>query len=289
MSARLVGKPVPLPGVGVDLDVGEGGAWVVTTRLDAGGAAVGRGTLLHVDLHSHRVLARVPVGRDPRGVAVGEGGVWVTNAKDGTVSRVDPAAGRVTATVPVRNEPGRVLVGPGGVWVQTELLKAPLYRIDPSTNRVTGTLHVGLENVGPDAVWVIGPWAPNGGLRRIDPITLRPLGPTLGFDILPASVSVAGPELWVGKYFYYCELHNPIPEGPPIVSFAWFEVDPTTLRALSGPVFVGPGAGTPVFAGGALWIAPEAGGEVIKIDLATAGRVRPSPTLGLPSPATPAA
>jgi hypothetical protein len=287
LSARIVGRPIPLPGVGVDLDVGEGGVWVVTTRLDAGGAAVGRGTLLRVDQDSHRVLSRVLVGRGPRGVAVGQDGVWVTNAKDGTVSRVEPSAGRVIATVPVANEPGRVLAGAGGVWVQTELGRA--HRIDPSTDRVTGILHVGLENVGADAVWVIGPWAPNGGLRRIDPTTLRPVGPTLGFDILPASVGVAGPELWVGKYFYYCELHNPIPEGPPIVSFAWFRVDSTTLRTLSGPVFVGHDPETPVFEGGAFWIAPEAGNDVIRIDLAAAGRVRPTATPGLHSPAIPTA
>ncbi len=288
-TGRIVGRPVPLPGVGVDLDVGEGGVWVATTREDAAGAAIGRGILLRVDRRSHRVLARLLVGHGPRGVAAGEGAVWVTNAKDNTLVRVDPAAGRVIATVPVGNEPGLVLAGAGGVWVQTELLEAPLHRIDPSTNRISGTLHVGLANVGPDAVCVIGPWAPNGGLRRIDPTTLSPVGPTLGFDILPASVGVAGPQLWVGRYFYYCELHNPIPEGPPIVSFAWFRVDPTTLRALSGPVFVGHDPGTPVFAGGAFWIAPEVGNDVIKIDLTEAGRVRPRATPDLPSPATPVA
>jgi hypothetical protein len=277
-TGRIVGRPIPFWGAGIDLDVGEGGVWVVTSR----------GLLLEVDPDSHRVLHRILVGHGSQGVAAGEGAVWVTNASEGSVARIDPMAARVVATVRVGNGPARVLAGAGGVWVQTEVQNAPLYRIDPTTDRVTGKLDVLLENLGLHAVWVTGPWAPNGGLRRIDPNTLLPLGPTLGFDITPASVGVAGKELWVGRFFYYCKLHNPIPEGPPIVSFAWFRVDPATLQPLSGPVFVGD-PGIPVFVGGAFWIAPEYGGnDVIQVDLAEAGRVRPRPTPGLPSPATPA-
>lgn len=286
-SGRVVGRTVRFRGVGANVDVGQGAVWV-TTRVGAGGATAGRASLVRVDPDSHHVAARVPVGPGTRGVAVGEDGVWVTNPDEGTVSRIDPSTHRVVATVSIGNRPALILAGAGAVWVRTELGEVALHRIDPSTNRVTSTVEVALANVGPDAVWVIGPWAPNGALRRLDPTTLRPVGPALGFDILPASVGIAGRMLWVGKYFYYCELHYPIPEGPPIVSFAWFRVDPVTLRALSGPVFVGDYANTPVFGHGAFWVAPGVGGEVIRIDLSSAAQVRPTPTPGLLSPATPA-
>jgi YVTN family beta-propeller protein len=224
-------------------------------------------------------------------VAVGEGGVWLTNADAGSVTRIDPTTGHVVATVQVGNEPERVLAGAGSVWVQTKLGLPALYRIDPTTDRITRKIDIVLEGLGPHAVWVTGGGTPYWGLHRIDANTLRPLGPTLGFDSGPVSVGVNGKALWVGKSFYYCELHNPIPEGPPIVSFAWFRVDPATLQPLSRPVYVGAGGlGMPVFAGGALWIVPEYGGSrgVITIDLAEASSVRARPTPGLPSPAIPA-
>jgi YVTN family beta-propeller protein len=58
----------------------------------------------------------IRVGRIPQGVAVGEGAVWVANARDGTVSRVDPETLDVE-TIEVGGRPEDVAVGEGGVWV----------------------------------------------------------------------------------------------------------------------------------------------------------------------------
>ena len=50
-------------------------------------------------------------------VAVGEGSVWVVNAKDGTVSRIDPRTNDVAAPIRVGGSPRDVAVGSGRIWV----------------------------------------------------------------------------------------------------------------------------------------------------------------------------
>ncbi len=276
-ASRIVGRTVPIGGAVVGLDVDKGAVWALTFQ----------GLLVQIDARSHRRVSRFHLRSGASDLAVGQGAVWVTNADDGTVSRVDPNTGRVSDTVRVPYQPWLVEVGSGAVWVQTRLLKAPLYRIDPATGKVTNHLDVQLAALSPHAVWV---WVPGPeGLRRIDPMTVHPEGPTLGSNNQPEWVGIAGPDVWVGKYFFDCPRET---EGPVAGSFAWFRVDPTTLRALSGPVFVDSGPGPfahPVFSGGSFWIEPAVGRGILRIDLRRAGAVAPTPTPGLPSPATPSA
>ena len=79
----------------------------------------------------------VPVGDDPREVAVGDGALWVSNAADDTVSRVDADTNEVSFTVRVSGAPGDLAVGGSGeVWVAGPELGA-VQRIDPVTNATT--------------------------------------------------------------------------------------------------------------------------------------------------------
>jgi hypothetical protein len=148
-------------------------------------------------------------------------------------------------------------------------------RIDPTTGRLTGDIEGSLANVTPDAVWVVANGPPNGRVLRISPTTLRRIGPILGLEILPAVVGVAGREVWVGKYFQYCDPRNHSRSALATpTSVGWFRVDPATLRALSSPVHIGPYLSTPAFAAGAFWITSDGGDDLIRIDLAVAARAR---------------
>jgi hypothetical protein len=100
-----------------------------------------RGQILKIDLETHRVTARIPVGGDAR-VATGSTAVWAL-AGDLTYSgdqgpvkllRIDPHSNRVVARIPMRTPSGE---GFGPLDLQVER----------------------------DAVWVVG-W---GGALRIDP------------------------------------------------------------------------------------------------------------------------
>ena len=72
---------------------------------------------------ARRVVRAIPVGREPMGVTVGAGAVWVANAIDGTISKVDPRTGR-TVTMAVGGSPIDVSVGDGSVWVAADASSA---------------------------------------------------------------------------------------------------------------------------------------------------------------------
>jgi serine/threonine-protein kinase len=89
------------------LDVASDALWIV----DAAGDAVVR-----FHSRSRDVEARVPVGPEPRAVAIGAGGVWVASG-DGTVTRIDTETNEVLATITVGGEPVAVAVVGDVVWV----------------------------------------------------------------------------------------------------------------------------------------------------------------------------
>ena len=271
-TGKIRGAPVKLPVHAGPLDVGTDAVWVTSFTP----TKTPRGTLFRVDPAAHRIVSQLPLERAASSVSVGEGGVWVAIPDANMVVRIDPTGRRVVTRVPVEDGPDLVLARGGAVWVSNRYASAALHRIDPSTGRRTGDMEGRLANVGPDAVWVIGSGAPNGRLLRIDPTAVRPVGPALGLDILPATVGIAGRDVWVGRYFSYCDPRISGPYGFAALSVGWFRVDPSTMKPLSGPVHVGGNTKTPAFASGAFWIAPDDGKEVIRIDLATAGEVRPA-------------
>ena len=86
--------------------LGGGSVWVTSTPLAA---------VLRVDTATKRVSARISVGNEPAGLAVGAGAVWVADSTDNTVSRIVPAgAGAVTDTIPLGNGPGPIAAGESG-------------------------------------------------------------------------------------------------------------------------------------------------------------------------------
>ena len=68
-------------------------------------------------LDTNAVIATIPVGHEPFGIAAGDGAVWVANRTDFTVSRIDPRTNRVVATIRIGNRPQGIAAGQGAVWV----------------------------------------------------------------------------------------------------------------------------------------------------------------------------
>ena len=93
-------------------------------------------SLVAVDPGSNRVVATVPVGVSPRGMAVGRDTIWVGNATDGTVSRVDTSSMKVTQTIGIGAQATELVIARGAVWVSTGLDNA-LIELDARTG---GTL-----------------------------------------------------------------------------------------------------------------------------------------------------
>ena len=108
---------------------GAGAVWQTDYEHDA---------LLRIDPVTGKVVASIPVGLQPLGVAVTAGAVWVADEHSGAVTRVDPATNRVVATIPI-GPPGPagpqiMTAGPGGVWVDVPNM-GEVVRIDAATNR----------------------------------------------------------------------------------------------------------------------------------------------------------
>ena len=165
------------PGFVFDGTFGAGALWV----------SGGNDTITRIDPATNAVVATIAVGSGFRHeIAVGAGGVWVTNPDDNTVSRIDPATNSVVATIGSAGFfPIGVTTTTGAVWVGNhhanpadENSTGSVARIDPGTNQVVSLIPVGAPTFtgGPGGmasagglVWV---GVPNiGGVVAIDPAT----------------------------------------------------------------------------------------------------------------------
>jgi len=102
--------------------------------------AAGGDGVLRIDPATNTVLARVPV--EAAGwTAASDDAVWVTSPTG--LVRIDPATNTVAATIPIRVPAlGDPAVVGGLVWVP-EIRQNAVAQVDPSTNRVSGTVKVG--------------------------------------------------------------------------------------------------------------------------------------------------
>jgi YVTN family beta-propeller protein len=104
------------------LTVGDGAVWVANrfTRNGLNFTSGKRGTVSRIDPETNAVVATIPVGHEPFGIAADGGAVWVANRTDFTVSRIDPRTNAVTVTIALGNRPAGVAAGDGAVWVTVE-------------------------------------------------------------------------------------------------------------------------------------------------------------------------
>ncbi len=109
----------------VKLLVGAGAVWV-TNSTDR--------TISRIDLKTNNVVATIPIGWEPNGVAAERGVVWVTSADNGIVLKIDPQTNQVIGKpIRVGSGPLFLAIGEGAVWV-TNRFSETLSRIDLSAS-----------------------------------------------------------------------------------------------------------------------------------------------------------
>ncbi len=171
-----------------------------------GGASPARASVLPdsvaaVDARSGRVVADVPVGGRPVGLAVGAGGVWVANGDDGTLLHVDPGSHRVVKTIGLGADVDSVAVGFGSVWVAGGNDET-LIRVDPERDAVEAVLRFGESDpLHPRPVFFVATgeraiWITRGRrLLGVDPATSDVVAdvriPT------PIDLAAGGGDVWV--------------------------------------------------------------------------------------------
>jgi YVTN family beta-propeller protein len=162
----------------------EGGITGNPTGLAVGGGFVWvsnglvAGTVIKID-PTTQATTSIDVGTGAKGVAFGEGALWVANDKDNTLSRIDPASGEIEvvefaefAEGGQETGPAAVTVGAGSVWVSNSLGQS-VWRVDPAdltADPVRISLlegNPGSLTFGEGAVWVTDP--EEDAIVRINP------------------------------------------------------------------------------------------------------------------------
>ncbi len=93
------------------------------------------------------VIATIPVGDHPWGIAINGGRVYVTNYYEDSVSVIDLATDTVTATIPVGDYPLSIAISDGKAYV-ANYLDSSVSVIDIATNTVIDTIAVGANAHG---------------------------------------------------------------------------------------------------------------------------------------------
>jgi YVTN family beta-propeller protein len=172
-------------------------AAVLVTR-GGGSVVVAANSLVAIDPRTNELASSLQLDAGIGALAVGEGAVWVANARDRAVERVDPDRNEVVKTIGLGIGPDVVAVGEDAVWAAEADFSQPsagfatLTRIDPKANEPRSTVKInppsswgawGGEPVvaaGGGAVWVgnhHGPW-----VYRLDPHTLAVVTRVAGVD-----------------------------------------------------------------------------------------------------------
>jgi class 3 adenylate cyclase/streptogramin lyase len=151
-----------------------------------------------------KVVAPIPTGTLPSGVAFGSGSVWVANKGDQTLSQIDPFTKAVVKTIPLGGlTPDAVAAVPGAVWVFNGV-SGTLLRIDPDVGTVAQKIHAtgslspagggGGVAVGGGAVWAV---SSSSTLVRIDSSTGHTVRDFAGRN--PQGLAFGAGALWVAN------------------------------------------------------------------------------------------
>lgn len=159
-----------------------------------------------INTSSNSVVASIPVGSQPSGVASSPDGtrVYVMNAGDNTISVIDTAADTVIATIALGgtaiNGPELIAVTPDGNWLYVATLQGSVYVVSTSANRVVATISVPDADavvITPDGARAYVQTVSTGGVSVIDTATnavfasiLTPSNESTGIAVAPGGAYV---------------------------------------------------------------------------------------------------
>jgi streptogramin lyase len=181
---------IRLPPTPVVITVAYGQVWVGEPR--AGPAVVFR-----INPRRNRVSGPpIRVGTGGGWMVAGFGALWVTNGdSNGSVSRINPATGTVTRTL--TNIPDVTAAGAGSLWGMGNY--GGIYQVDPATGQVTATIGRPKNAVNvtfwAGSAWVSA--EPPGTLTRVDPTSNRITGTAVQAGTSPIYITSAPNGLWV--------------------------------------------------------------------------------------------
>ena len=160
------------------------------------------GGITAINAHGGRVFRRhIAPHQAPLRLAVGAGGVWVSNAASGSVRRIDLGTGVAGPPIVVGRGPSGITVGGGVVWVANSRGNS-VTRIDPVTRTILGEPvpvgdHPGGIDAGTKYVWVA-----NARERSVNRISIESgdvVGGPIAVGVRPGAVTVAGEAVWVAN------------------------------------------------------------------------------------------
>jgi YVTN family beta-propeller protein len=244
--------PKLILGIGVFFLVGAGLAAFLATRSGgpSGLEAVAANVAGLVASPGGKILAEVPVGGRPAGLAVGGGSVWVTDSVNNTILRIDPSKRVVIDRIPVGSDPSGVAVGGGAVWAANSQA-GTLSQVNPTTDAVVGTVRVGNGPTslafGAGSLWALN--SVDGTVSRVAAGSGR-IQATILLDQTPSRIAYGLGSLWVTSE----------------ESGLLLRVDPVRNQVVQAiPVGNGP-IGVTV-GGGAVWVANLPDRTVSKVDV----------------------
>jgi YVTN family beta-propeller protein len=250
-------------------------AVVVTVLVTRGGSGISRlppNSVGAIDPRTNKLVASVPVGKNPAAITSGFGSVWVANEGDSTVTRIDAKTRKATDVIGgINGTPVDIAAGSGSVWVTT--LEGQLFRINPALNSSSlvplhfhGRLRLGSQSAfflnveaGYGSVWLL--WVGGSEILRFDPNSQKLT--TIEDDHGPYDIALGPSALWISELTTVSRLD-------------------TTTNVITGSADVGvliQDDGTSVAVGeGSVWLAKGRTGNVWRVDPATTTAVGSTPT-----------
>jgi streptogramin lyase len=216
--------------------------------LTVGAIVVGLYLFLFEDGPS--VSSPIEVAHPPLRLAVGEGSVWVTSARDGFLKQLDPdTMALVKPSLSVAKGVTGVAVGAGSVWVSSPR-RGEVLRVDPEVRQVVDRIPVGGRPgaivFGGGRVWVADEG--DAGVSAINPggrVFKRGIGP----HAAPLRLAFGAGAVWVSS------------AGRGTLS----RIDPGTATA-DLPIRVGRGPAGVTIGGGLVWVANSRSETVTRVD-----------------------